>query len=264
MNANDLVSRWRSSPLHEPPYLFEDDRPYFDSSSARRLLSVHRSFDENVSSDVFNLPDDTSLHVGLLPLPYMGDLQAASVFILMLNPGLSAGAYYAEQHSPEWKQAVVNNLRQEGLDAEYPFLGLDPRFSWHPGFEYWNGKFRSIAESVMRKESVPYRVALSRIARRVACLELVPYHSNSFRDAALLRRLPSRAMVRSFVHDTLVPKARRQRALIIVTRGRSGWRLEQEGHIVVYKGGEARSASLSLNSRGGRAISRHFDLPDPD
>jgi hypothetical protein len=197
----------------------------------------------------------------------MGDLRNASIFILMLNPGLSPGDYFAEQNWPSWREAVVNNLRQEELDEEYPFLGLYPRFAWHPGFGYWNKKFRSIAIEIGEQQSVSYREALGRISRRVAGLELVPYHSKSYGGRSLLRKLPSRNIILRYVHNTLAPKADKGQALIIVIRGAKSWGLHEKKDnqnrqtIFVYQGSEARSASLSLNkSRGGPAIARWLGL----
>jgi hypothetical protein len=75
------------------------------------------------------------LHLGLIPVPYMGDLDHSSIFILMANPGLKNIDYYAEQENEELKKTLKNNLIQEDLDKEFPFACLNPKFSWYSGYE---------------------------------------------------------------------------------------------------------------------------------
>ncbi|HHT9109215.1 MAG TPA: hypothetical protein ACFYEF_12645 [Candidatus Wunengus sp. YC63] len=41
--------------------------------------SVYHSFSEYISSSTFGQRNDTSLHVGLLPIPYIDNLEKASV-----------------------------------------------------------------------------------------------------------------------------------------------------------------------------------------
>ena len=61
---------------------------------------------EEYSRDNFIFDRDTRLHLGLVPLPYGGDLRSAKVFVLMLNPGLGPSDYYAEQTSREWRDLL--------------------------------------------------------------------------------------------------------------------------------------------------------------
>ena len=73
---------------------------------------------------------------GLLPMPFAGNFEKASIFVIMLNSGLSAGDYFAEQYRPEFWNAHIRNLRQENANDEFPLIFLNPQFAWHPGFEY--------------------------------------------------------------------------------------------------------------------------------
>lgn len=83
----------------------------------------------------------------------------------------------------------------------------------------------------------------------------------SYGGRKLLRRLPSRQMVLRFVHDALVPRAEGNQALIIVTRAVKAWGLQETDNIIVYRGSESRSASLSpKKSRGGRTIVENLGL----
>jgi hypothetical protein len=58
----------------------------------------------------------------------------------------------------------------------------------------------------------------------------------------------------------LVPKAVDDKAVIIVTRQVKMWNLPEHRNIVIYEGGETRSAHLTLTSRGGQAIAKHLGL----
>jgi hypothetical protein len=52
------------------------------------------------------------IHTGLLPMPFVGSLSRAKVFLLMLNPGLSPTDYFGEFEQPAYRGALRNNLFQ--------------------------------------------------------------------------------------------------------------------------------------------------------
>jgi hypothetical protein len=254
-NSHTLIERWGACHLASPPFILPEDQPVLTSN-----VSQYRSYDEFIRSPTFGDKQDTSLHLGLIPLPYIGCLHKASVFILMLNPGLSPGDYFAEESVPGFGAAKIRNLRQNNDQDEFPFLGLNPRFAWHPGFEYWQSKFHDIAQAIVNKEGITYWDALKHLAQEVACLELMPYHSKSFRAGSLLKRLPSTRLVLEYVHEVLVSRAHSDDATLIVTRGARHWNISEHRNIIVYEGSETRSAHLTLRSRGGDAIARRLGL----
>jgi len=257
MNKNfDLIDGWCKCNLESPPYLFPDDKLEIVNSHA----SIYLTFDDYIMSSAFGESSDTKLHIGLLPLPYVGNLAQASIFILMLNPGLSPGDYFAEQHNREFREAHIRNLRQENASDDYPFFCLDPRFSWHPGFGYWQKKFHIIIEALSKQSKKTYQQAMCQLAQSLAGLELLPYHSKSFGAGSLLHSLPSTQAMLAFVHEILLPKVEDDRAIIIATRGGKNWQLPKHKNIIVYEGSETRSAYLTLNTRGGNTIASHLGL----
>lgn len=204
---------------------------------------------------------DKTLHLGLVPIPYIGNLRRASVFILMLNPGFSPGNYYAEQYSAEYRETLKRNLYQENSNDRYPFFALDPRFAWHPGFQYWHRRLRGLARALALKDDIDYQDALAVLSKHIACLEYVPYYSKSFGlPIPIQRKLSSIRAIKEYVHEYLVSRARMGHATIIVTRSAKKWEIQQQENIIVYEGSESRAASLSLNSRGGRAIAASLGL----
>ncbi len=79
-------------------------------------------------------------------------MRTASVYVLLLNPGLNPGDYFAESQQPEFRAALANQLRT----ADEPFLFLQDRFVWHPGFAWWFGKLaRSIEAYATATEVEP-------------------------------------------------------------------------------------------------------------
>lgn len=252
-----LISDWRECNFDTPTYLFTGDEREL---ATKGKVSLYRSFGEYISSPTFGLASDTSLHIGLIPIPYIGNLEKATVFILMLNPGLSTGDYFAEQNSVEYRKALIRNIYQENAGDEYPFIFLDPYLAWHPGFEYWQGKFHSITEALAKQGNLTYQNALSRLSKQVACLELVPYHSKSFGAYPHLKTLPSTKAMIKFVREVVVPKVQNDEAIIIATRKVKHWELPEHQNIVIYKGGETRSAHLTLQSRGGKAIAQRLGV----
>jgi hypothetical protein len=99
------------------------------------------------------------------------------------------------------------------------------------------------------------------LSRKLASVELVPYHSPSFRAHALINQLPSVKVVRKFVRESLVPAANVGERTLIVTRQAAAWNLPPSTkNLVIHKGGETRGASLSPNSHGGQAILRHYRI----
>jgi hypothetical protein len=205
--------------------------------------------DGYVASQTFSAQTNRALHLGLCPVPFVGSPSKATVFILMLNPGLSPGDYFAEEQSA-FRSALRTNLK-----GESEFLFLDPRFAWHPGFTYWHGKLASVVRKLATERQLSYQVALGRAAANICVLQLVPYHSSSFGlSDRIIRQMRSPGLARCFVHDHVMPRARRGEATIIVTRKVQQWGLEPDSGAVLYEGNETRAAHLTANSRGGSRI----------
>lgn len=143
-----LIQLWQKCPLNTPPFILPEDRADIQSQTP----GVYHSFDEYISSSTFGQRNDKSLHVGLLPIPYVGNLEKASVFILLLNPGLSLAIILRSIRLRNFGRSAWRNLRQENINDEFPFFFLDPRFAWHPGFEYWQSKLGNIVQALADKQ----------------------------------------------------------------------------------------------------------------
>jgi hypothetical protein len=259
---NELINFWQACKLAAPPFAHPDDLPILRQRYGRLIDVEPVNFDTFIAGPRFGDFNDHRLHLSLLPVPYEGDLSRAEIVILLLNPGFSYADYWAETNRPEFRQRLKDNLRQSFGGVEFPFLGLDPQFCWHGGFVWWEKKLRGVITEIASKRfKGRYFEALRDLSKKLACVELVPYHSPSFSAHALINYLPSVKMVQTFVRKSLVPDANEDKRTLIVTRQAKAWGLPPSTKkLVIYMGGETRGASLSPNSRGGKAILRRYDI----
>lgn len=251
----DLIGFWKKQSYQKGPYIAHQDIEFIP----KRIINTFFSYKSYIESESFGNINDNSLHLGLLPLPYVGDLSKSTIFILMLNPGLSPTDYFAEYNQPEFRNIYLGNIFQE-FETEFPFHFLNPEFAWHEGFQYWHDKFKGLARVVSEKKNLTYYDSLKFLSKQISCLELMPYHSKRFGSDYFINDLQSVRLMRSFVNDFLLPKALNKNIIIIVTRKAKIWGLIENKNVVVYNKNEARSAHLTPNSKGGQAILRSLGL----
>lgn len=261
----ELVNFWRRCELTAPPLAHPDDLPVLRRGNGKHIDAEPKDFTAFVVSSRFGDFNDHRLHLSLLPIPYGGNLGRADIVILLLNPGFSYVDYYAETRVPNFRRRLELNLRQSFDGIEFPFLWLDPDFCWHSGFAWWEKKLRDVITVIAaEKFKGRYLHALRDLSARLAHVELVPYHSPSFRSHALIDDLPSVKAASQFVRDSLVPAANDGTKTIIVTRQEAAWGLPKATkNLVIYRGGQTRGASLGPGTPGGRAILQHYGIaPD--
>ncbi len=259
-----LFTAWQHDPRQGDLHVLDEDFVHLSNAAKSDKVMTPRGFSwEDYQRDpALGSGEDTRLHLSLIPEPYVGNLMKARVIILLLNPGLTPSDYHA-QGIPAYRDALLEQLKGEGNGGDYPFLHLDPAYAWQDGFTWWNRKLRSVikkaADDWFHHDVIAARRA---VARQVASLELVPYHSECFglKDG-LVRQLRSAALARDFVKQVLVPKAAAGGCEIVVTRRVNDWGLRVDaadlpGVINYSDPGHARGASLSPASRGGEAILR--------
>jgi hypothetical protein len=139
-------------------------------------------------------------------------------------------------------------------------LFLDPRFSWHAGFKWWDKKMLGVIKELKESRDVS-SLAEARwlLANELASIELFPYHSKKFGSDNLLNKLKSTEMAVKFVNDYVYQKAKHRKAIVIVARRPKIWsrRLKKvPGRVMLYKRKHARGAYLTNESR--KAILVHL------
>lgn len=255
MTLLDAWARWREN---GPPYVLDGDRELLSTLRSVRATVVHHDWQTAISQPDYCAPGDRRLHLGLLPEPFCGDLRSASIFVLLLNPGLGPTDYFGELQVPSFRAARLLNLRQPNAGQhtrDVPFYMLDPAFSWHGGYNWWHRKFSGVISEIAVRRFLTFAAAQQVLARELASIELVPYHSATFADAdGWLDGLQSVALARAFVRDVVIPRVARGDAIVIATRQVSQWGLPELPGVIRYTAGQARGAHLTPASPGGRAI----------
>ena len=256
-----LVDAWTQFRSDSRPHLLSGDELLSERYRGRSLSVTHDSYETYVGGDDFNDRKSRILHTGLIPIPYLGDLINAKIFILMLNPGIGDHDYFAEYHYPPYRMELMQNLRQH-LNKDYPMLFLNPAYSWHGGGQYWISRLRPFIELIVKKEKCTFREAMRVLSRSVCCLELLPYHSASYSiPGTVLKNLRSVALIRNFVRNDLVRRASEGRACIIAARGNSLWGVPASSrNVATLSSSEARRANLSISSPAGKLIRRFLSL----
>ncbi|HEV3417891.1 MAG TPA: hypothetical protein VG056_13780 [Pirellulales bacterium] len=255
-------AKWR--PSESAPFVMGADRESLLAGERPSKCVIHSSWSAAIGDERFGARDDKRLHLGLCPHPFCGDLSRADIFILMLNPGLSATDYFGEYEVEGFRHAVLRNLRQQVHDENHPFMFLNPKFSWHKGFGWWNDKLAAVIQTLAVEKSLAdkrhwsFSEARQHLARRLASIELFPYHSASFDSGRWIKgknALPSVELAMQFVKDLYERRVKNGKAIIIATRKVSAWQLPVKAKGVIrYTGGEARGAHLTPGSPGGIAI----------
>jgi hypothetical protein len=253
--TTELVTAWCNWEPGSPPYFLDGDDALLSKAASKERIATHSSWEAYIGEPGFGLPGDTRLHLGLVPVPFAGDLGRARVFVLLLNPGLEPDDYFAEYKVPGFRDRLIWNLKQDFSRSEYPFVYLDPSISWHSGYRWWHGKFQGVIADLAKKWDVGFADARQYFSNILACVELVPYHSVSYNLSDRIReQMRSVRIAREHVHECLRPRAQAGEVLIVVTRHCVKWGLPESSHVVTYLGSETRAAHLSPNSRGGKRI----------
>jgi len=246
--VHPLIQAWRRFDTSHRPFVLKGDEPILRWA---RRCSSWKDYSRNPD---FGQPEDGQFHIDLLPVPFAGNLAKASVYVLLLNPGFGPHDYFGEYEIPAFRRARIANLRQP---PRVQFLDLTPAFSWHGGFRYWHGRLTALISAFASSTRLSYGESRQFFANEIASVELVPYHSKTFHlPRKIVTNLRSVELAQQFVREVLLPRAKGNECLIVVTRSSGYWGLTKARNIVLYEGSETRSAHLSPNSRGGSAILR--------
>lgn len=228
--------KWTNCLEVGPPYIFPGD----DLDQVENV--VLHDHDEFVRSRVFESQEKKCLHLGLLPQPYVGNPATAKVVLLSLNPGCSYGEYVYDQND-EFRSSLLANISLQ-WEGPFPFIFLNPAFAWHSGFAYWTQHLNELIQTVQQKCSFKsYSHALEHVSQRIACIEMVPYHSIA--SPALKKcALRSTQFAAQYVNQVLASKASGGECLIIALRKADAWG-EYCPEAKIHRVKNPRSASIS-------------------
>ena len=244
--TNELISFWREYHPDQAPFVHPADAPVV----RERHVALYNSYQDFTNSEALAGLSDKRLHLGLLPEPYVGDLNRASVFMLMANPGLDPSHYYLEHVVQSHREIQIRNLHQQLSDVDYPFYRLDPRLSWWKGFDYWRSRFRDVLLEYRRRAGT-YQDGLKAVSRVFCVVQLIPYRSARFRPR-FASRLRSAKKAIDYVQSVLIPRARNGEITLIVGRAAKHWSIGQSDldhpHII-YSPAHARGGYLTTEGK---------------
>jgi hypothetical protein len=262
----EIVRFWAECSLEEPPFVHPKDLATIQHYQPEVLGLPPTNFEKFIASRRFGDKADRDFHFSLLPRPYQGDLRRADIFLLQLNPGLNVADYRSEWDWPEFRQTLERQLRQDLAGMEFPFFCLNPKFCWHSGYRWWEGKLRDVAWIIAeRKFQGRYLDALRALSQRLVVIELVPYHSVAFKHGGLIRSLESSQQAIHYVQTEIVRRAVTREITLIIARKVKAWGVLRTSirEVVTYPAELARGSSLSARSPGGQAILRRFGIRIP-
>lgn len=263
-NLEELVAFWNVGNFHPKTKIHSQDFNLIENNLIKNC-SNSSDFIKNYLSSENKTALDKKFHPNLLPEPYCGNLSKAKIFILGLNPGFDNATYFCHENE-KLKKALEDNLNQNLSEYEYPFVDLNPEFLWTDSGRWCFSKFDqqkgSIVREIMNRKKCGYLDSLKFLSQKIASLELVPYHSKRFSlPKKTYMELPSVKTMLSFIENHVIPKVNSDDAVLIVLRKGNVLQTEIEGlkeiedKIIIYKGSaECQRASLSANSRGGKAM----------
>ena len=215
-----LIAFWqRFTPEPGQLRVHADDRIWMGQHWPAPLAEPFLDWNSYTTSDRFG-SRDRDVHLSHLPAPFWGDLRRAKAVICLKNPGFDHTDYYLESQ-PDFQESHLRTLRQECDGVEFPFIHLDPRFSWSGSFLWWELRLRPIVDELMR-DGMMYIEALRLISQNIAALQLFPYRSL---DSSRLRWKRGGSVIPSVVEARrwLAALTRQQEQLVLVMRSHADW-----------------------------------------
>ena len=262
-----LIDFWKKLDLSKKQKIHSEDV---------ELISAQINDSFNYDETAFNYMEDKKerrkFQSSLIPQPYIGNLRTANIFILSLNPGFEFCDYHSETENADFRKALEDTLYQNFNDDGYFAWPFNPKFLWTSGAKYWLKKINtaknSLIEEFIEQEKTKgndfsFSQAIKLFSKKIAFLEVVPYHSREF-SFSKYKKLPSTKKMFDFIKGYVIPKAENGEALLLVLR--KGSELQEKellnesdikrckGNIFIYGSSKSQSASLSAQSEAGKTI----------
>jgi len=143
------------------------------------------------------------VHPEILPVPYLGDFNKASIVLLCLNPGynktLDDLAYSDKDYLNQSMKSLI-------FSSDPPFYCLDERFSFTGGYIWWKKILKYLIKIFENKK----------ISQELICIQYFPYHSKKYYHLPFT--LPSQ-----YYSFYLVKQAIKKNKVIIIMRSKKLW-----------------------------------------
>jgi hypothetical protein len=213
-----------------------------DSIDEKYLINGLRPDDINRVYEMDNNP--TKLHNEMIPVPYVGDILNAKIFYVTLNPGYEHGDYFVYKHTKGLNEDLLNNLKQESPNVDYPFFCLNPSYCHTGGYRYWEKMLKKlIARVIENGDSTISEIDVREyLAKNFAVIEMTGYPSKSC-DRKVLQSLQSTILAKNFVKNYLI---KRDNIKIMIARATDFWGVKDENKKIYNFGkGQTRGGYIS-------------------
>ena len=259
MNLLETWKKWsEQDPLAVPDfgYALEDDAKFLRDNHRKwqKKLFTYKDWKESNTGEKFG---GNRLHLGLVPNSFMGDVENASIYVLMANPR-TWPALYTDRDLSGVNKEFLANARQD-------FTGMEVRFSsladQSDRSGYWHRRLWRTIERIEKEKKLSYFEAFKQVANKLAAIQLSPYWSRKFVGGA--EKLPSSKLAVDYVKDSVVPRVLDGNAILIVMRRLNDWKHALPGNFEEVNGitiDKNRYAWVTPNTKGGKAILEHFGI----
>jgi hypothetical protein len=250
---NDEIDLLEENPWTD--FEYQDDDNYLDKDEDA-VKKQNKRFQKDHSRRKKNL----TIHTKLCPMPFVGDIFNAKVYILQANPGLmlpplAKEPVPIEKRNKDFKNLIENCLKLKFEDMSYPFYFLDPKI-WHiNGSVWWRNNLEPILQRLAEdkgdietdgilKEGIEPEKYYRHLATSICAIEIHGYRSRKFRE-------PDPPIPSSKYNYRIVKHAMENRKVIVLTRSEDWWYDHVEGlkdyeHLI--KISNPRNVKISKNN----------------
>lgn len=148
-------------------------------------------------------PHQLGLHLGILPVPYLGHPNKAKVVLLCLNPGYRRKL---DRKAYKDKYCFKEDLKSFTFSNRIPFRFLDPKLEYSGGYKWWTRLFKRLIR----------KFGMGALSKKLMCLQYLPYHSKTFKKPPCI--LPSQNYT-----FFLLRKAIKRKKVIVIMRSKKLW-----------------------------------------
>lgn len=148
-------------------------------------------------------PEKLGWRTELLPCPFLGNYQKASVIFLCLNPGYCEPQDNYDYNDKYYRQESINALI---MKSNIPFYSLDPKINFSGAYIWWTKILKQLIDKLGRK----------RLSEKLMCLQYSAYHSKTYTNPPCI--LPSQ----KFTFDLLRQSIKDQKTIVIM-RSKKLW-----------------------------------------
>ncbi len=166
--VNELVDFWARSDLSGPQFVHPDDQSALGAYGGRYLHNVTADFESYIRSEHFGKRDLALSHIAT-SCPLRRRFVSRRHFYSASESWILSCRLFWRVAYASVQETLGKNLTQNFENEEFPFLSLDPKFSWHGGFLWWERKLRDVIAQVA-KDSFDgrYLDSLRHISTRLA------------------------------------------------------------------------------------------------